>query len=133
MSEALLVFIGAALGGMVRFGVSEAAARWLGERFPWGTLAVNLSGALALGFVVGMAPWGAGVAAGPHGFVWQFFGLGVLGSYTTVSSFSLQTLALVHARRWRPVAANIITSVGGCLAAALAGLLAGAWVSGAAA
>lgn len=130
MPEGLLVFIGAALGGMARFGVGEASVRWLGDRFPWGTLAVNLSGALALGFVFGMAQGGAGGAIGSHGF-WQLVGLGFFGSYTTVSSFSLETLALAHDRRWSPVLGNIIASVGGCLAAAAAGLLAGAWVSGA--
>lgn len=131
MPEALLVFLAAALGGMARFGVGEASARWFGERFPWGTLLVNLSGALAIGFVVGVVPVGAGMQGWMQGPAWQFAGLGFLGSYTTVSSFSLQTLALAHDRKWRPVAVNIIASTGGCLAAAAAGLVAGAWVSGA--
>ncbi len=133
MPDGLLVFVGAAFGGMARFAVSEASARWLGERFPWGTLLVNLSGALALGFVVGMVQGGAEDVIAPHGVAWQLVGLGFLGSYTTVSSFSLQTLALAHERRWRPVLGNVIASFGGCLAAAAAGLLAGALLAGTAA
>lgn len=129
--NALLVFAGAALGGMARLGVCEAAARWCGERFPWGTLAVNISGALAIGLVFGLVSGGADVAAGPHGAAWQLAGIGFLGSYTTVSSFSLQTLALAHDRSWRRVTANIAASVGGSLAAAATGLAAGAWMSGA--
>lgn len=131
MPEALLVFLAAALGGMARFGVGEASANWFGERFPWGTLVVNLSGALAIGFGFGLVPGGTDMDGWTQGPAWQFAGLGFLGSYTTVSSFSLQTLALAHDRKWRSVAANVIASVGGCLAAAAAGLVAGAWVSGA--
>lgn len=130
MPEIVLVSLGAALGGMARFGVSELAARWCGRQFPWGTLAVNLSGALAIGMFVGLLPGGIGEGNGPQGPAWQFAGIGLLGSYTTVSSFSLETLALAHGRRWARVLANVVASVAGCLAAAAAGLAVGARLSG---
>jgi fluoride exporter len=123
------IVVGSAMGGVARFWLAEFAAARLGEHFPWGTLLVNVSGALAMGLLVGFLPGGAG--DGLHGGAWQLAGLGFLGSYTTVSSFSLQTLALAHDRRWRRALANIGVSLGGCLAAGALGLAAGAWASGA--
>jgi fluoride exporter len=123
------IIVGSAMGGVARFWLSEFAAARLGERFPWGTLLVNVSGAMAIGLLVGFLPGGLG--EGLPGGARQLAGLGFLGSYTTVSSFSLQTLALAHDRQWRRVLANIGVSFGGCLAAAALGLAAGAWASGA--
>lgn len=116
---ALAVFGGSAAGGVARFWLSEWCARRLGTRFPWGTLAVNASGALVLGFVAAL-----GLDRG--GLAWQFGALGLLGSYTTVSSFSLQTLALAHDRAWGRVALNI----GGSLLLCLGGVAVG-WMLGA--
>lgn len=130
MPEMALVSLGAALGGMARFGVSELAARWCGRQFPWGTLAVNLSGAFAIGLFIGLAPAGMELGNGPHGPVWQFTGVGFLGAYTTVSSFSLETLSLTHDRKWGRALANIAMTVSGCLTAAAVGLAAGAWLAG---
>lgn len=123
--ELIAVAVGSMLGGMARFGLSGFVGRRVGETFPWGTLAVNVSGALLIGVVA---------AAGLGGFVgtraWQFVVFGVLGSYTTVSSFSLQTLMLAQEGERRQAAANIALSLGGCLAAAGAGYFAGAWWMG---
>jgi len=122
------VIVGSALGGMARFWLADAVSRRLGERFPWGTLAVNASGALAIGVLAALLPGETG--SGPATGAWHFAVLGFLGSYTTVSSFSLQTLALLHERAWRRAAANIVLSLGLCLSAAGVGLLAGAWLTG---
>lgn len=111
----LLVAIGGALGGMARLAVGDAVARRLGSAFPWGTLAVNLSGALAMG----------GLAGAP-GLSWQLLAIGLLGGYTTVSSFSLQTLTLWQQRRPLAALANVaVTLVAGLLA-----LLLGWWLAG---
>lgn len=121
------VVLGSALGGMARFWLADAVARHYGEQFPWGTLAVNASGALALGALAAPLLGGSGstpAAAGLH-----VAALAFLGSYTTVSTFSLQTLALVHDRRWRSAAGNVVASLGVCLAAAWLGLIAGAWIA----
>ena len=127
----LAVLIGSALGGMARFWLADAVARRLGERFPWGTLAVNASGALALGVCAALllaASDGAVLAARSNAgglLAWHLAGLGFLGSYTTVSSFSLQTLALAHAGAWRRAGANVVLSMGLCLTAVGLGLVLG--------
>ncbi|MFW6345719.1 MAG: fluoride efflux transporter FluC, partial [Halomonas sp.] len=51
MLEWLAVLVGGSLGGMGRLALGNLVGRWLGSRLPWGTLAVNLSGALAMGLV----------------------------------------------------------------------------------
>jgi CrcB protein len=125
--DPVAVIVGSALGGMARFWLADAIGRRLGERFPWGTLAVNASGALAIGvlaaLLLGPSGSGTGTAA------WHFAVFGFLGSYTTVSSFSLQTLVLAHDRAWRRATANIVLSLGLCLLAAGVGLLAGRWLA----
>lgn len=122
MGEAFLVFVGSALGGMARFGLSGFVGRRVGETFPWGTLAVNVSGTLLIGFAVAVTAAGA---AGHAAALWHLAVIGFLGSYTTVSSFSLQTLALAQAGEGRRALANVVLSLGLCLAAAGVGMLAG--------
>lgn len=123
--DLIAVAVGSMLGGMARFGLSGFVGRRIGETFPWGTLAVNISGALVIG-VIAAADLGGFVGAR----AWHFAVFGFLGSYTTVSSFSLQTLMLAHDGERRQAAANIALSLGGCLAAAGAGFFAGAWLMG---
>jgi fluoride exporter len=122
------VIVGSALGGMARFWLADLVGRRLGERFPWGILVVNGSGAFAMGILAALTPAGASEGGS---LAWHLAGLGFLGSYTTVSSFSLQTLALAHAGAWRRAAANVAGSLGLCLCAVSIGLFAGAWLAGA--
>lgn len=114
------VALGGAIGGPARFFLSGLIGRRFGETFPWGTLAVNVSGALAIGVLSVML--GAG-----GGSTWLFAVTGVLGSYTTVSSFSLQTLAL--ARDGQVGAAGVHAGVS--LAACIGAAAAGAWIASA--
>jgi CrcB protein len=130
MTQLLLVAIGGALGACLRFWLSGVIARRVGETFPWGTLVVNVSGALAIGLAAARFMTAQGVAE-PWREVWLALVVGVLGSYTTVSSFSLQTLALARAGEGGRAALNVLASLGLCLAAALAGHLAGARLFGA--
>ena len=125
----LAVALGGALGGVARFWVSEFVARRLMERFPWGTLVVNVTGAGLIGVAAALALGndGAAMAGSP---AWALLVIGVLGSYTTVSSFSFQTLVLLRAGEPGRAGANVAASVILCLgAAALAGLGAGWMVS----
>jgi fluoride exporter len=126
--EILHVLLGGALGGMARFWVSGVVGRRVGETFPWGTMAVNASGALAIGFAAALLEPGIAVRHASAG--WHFVVYGFLGSYTTVSSFSLQTLLLVRDGEWRRALANTGLSLGLCLAAAAAGFAAGMMLAG---
>lgn len=121
MQDVALVMLGSALGGMARYAVSGFVARRVGEAFPWGTMAVNVSGAFAIGLIAAAATSGA--FADPS--AWRLAVVGFLGSYTTVSSFSLQTLALARDGEWGSAAFNIAGSLAMCLTAAGLGLLAG--------
>jgi fluoride exporter len=121
----LAVALGGALGGVARFWVSESVARRLMERFPWGTLVVNVTGAGLIGLVAALALQNDGSAVARQS-AWALLVIGVLGSYTTVSSFSFQTLVLLRAGELGRAAANVAASVILCLsAAALAWLGAG--------
>jgi CrcB protein len=118
----LIVAAAGVLGGIARFWVSGVVARRIGERFPWGTLVVNTSGALGIGILAALLP-ASGVDAEGVLALWLALAVGVLGSYTTVSSFSLQTLALIRESEWLHAFLNIAGSLGLCLAAATAGYL----------
>ncbi len=124
LTELILVALGGALGACARFWLSGAVARRLGEVFPWGTLAVNVSGAFAIGLLAARFLTVDGIAE-PWRAIWLLLVTGVLGSYTTVSSFSLQTLALVRAGEPLGAALNVLASLALCLGAAFAGHQAG--------
>src|SRR5260221_7584880 len=110
-----LVLLGGFFGGIARFFVSGLVARRIGETFPWGTLVVNVSGALVIGALAGLARSQGGVFAGEMFRDLAF--VGFLGGYTTVSSFCLQTLNLALDGQRLPAAMNGILSAGLCIAA----------------
>lgn len=129
MSEPLQLLIGAALvtagaivGTPLRFYVSRVIGQWFGEVFPWGTLVVNVTGCFGMGL--------AAAYAKAHGLsgtseYWLLVATGFLGSYTTVSSFALQTLALARGGETRGALGNIVLSVGLCLGVVALGFAAG--------
>ena len=123
------VAAGSAAGGMARFFVSGLVARRVGETFPWGTMTVNVTGSFTIGLL--------SVLAGKMGMLgrpeaWPLLATGFLGAYTTVSSFSLQTLALARDGQGRRALVNIVLSLALCLGAAALGLGLGAVIVGAA-
>lgn len=109
------IALGSAIGGAARYWCTGFAARILGETFPWGTLCVNVAGSFIIGFFATLT--------GPDGRVFastttrQFVMVGLLGGYTTFSSFSLQTLNLVQDSEWLQAGGNIVGSVVLCLLA----------------
>jgi CrcB protein len=115
------VLLGGALGTGARYWLSGVVARLFGETFPWGTLLVNVSGSLIIGFFATLT--------GPDGRMFvgtnarQFVMIGLCGGYTTFSSFSLQTLNLMQDGEWLGAGANIVLSVVLCLLAVWAGHL----------
>jgi CrcB protein len=94
VSALISVVLGSVLGGIARYFVSGVIARSVGETFPWGTLTINVSGAFLIGIFGALARDNASLLASPN--PWLFAVTGFLGCYTTVSSFSLQTLALAR-------------------------------------
>ena len=107
------VAIGGAIGTTGRYWLSGVVARLFGETFPWGTLAINVSGSFIIGFFAALT--------GPDGRIFvgstarQFVMIGICGGYTTFSSFSLQTLALVREGDMIEAGANILLSVVVCM------------------
>jgi len=113
--------VGSALGGAGRYWLSGWVARTWGDHFPWGTLAVNVVGSFLIGLVFFLTEAGGRVGLGPE---WrQFLMLGVLGGFTTFSSFSLQSLQLMRSGEWGGVALNVVLSVLACLGACWLGMI----------
>ena len=125
ISGLLSVAVGSVLGGMARYFISGFVARRVGETFPWGTLFINVSGAFLIGIFGALAQHDSSILASPD--PWLFAVTGFLGCYTTVSSFSLQSLALARDGELGRAAGYVALSVALCLGAvalgfALAGL-----------
>ncbi|MGF1594315.1 MAG: CrcB family protein [Kiloniellaceae bacterium] len=118
--DILLVAVGGGIGGIGRYWVAGVVAQRWAVAFPWGTLVVNVSGAGGIGVLAALLLTPAAHAGG-DGLLWTGFVIGVLGSYTTVSSFSLQTLDLLRAGYPVQAAFNVAGSLALCLAAAAAG------------
>ena len=122
ISAFICVVVGSALGGTARYFVSGVVARRLGETFPWGTMIVNVTGAFLIGILGALATHGSSLFAASN--PWLFAVTGFLGCYTTVSSFSLQTLALARDGEAALAVGNVVFSVLLCLGAVAAGFAA---------
>jgi CrcB protein len=118
----LWIAAGGALGSVARFGVGEATARLAGTSFPWGTLVVNVAGSFVIGFFATATSPGGRWPVGSEGR--HFFMTGLLGGFTTFSSFSLQTLGLMRDGDWLRAGGNVAGSVVLCLIAVWLGHLA---------
>lgn len=115
MLNYLVVMFGGALGTGARFWVSGTVAQRFGEFFPFGTLAVNVTGSFVIGFFAAYTnPQGAFLVP-PR--IRQFFMIGVCGGYTTFSSFSLQTLDLAQDGDLLKAGSNAVLSLSCCLIA----------------
>lgn len=115
---------GSALGGLTRYLVSGWVSERCGERFPLGTLVVNVTGTFLIG-VAAFFPWEEMMADGIAAALRLFLMAGFLGGYTTVSSFSLQTFLFLEMGDIRKAGLNIVLSAGLCLVA----VGCGAWVA----
>ena len=116
MREALAVGLAGALGALLRHGLVALGARWDLGSFPWVILLINGVGSLALGALVGAHAVGA-VSTELRVAV----GAGLLGGFTTFSTFSVDTVRLAERSPGWAVA-NVVASVGVGLAAAAVGL-----------
>ena len=119
MTEVLAVAVGGAIGALARYGVVNTAYATLGRDFPWGVLIANITGSFLLGvlgvlFVVKFnvaAEWRAGIL------------IGVLGAFTTFSTFSLDTLLMIEQGAIVKASANILGNLLLCLLFVWAGAM----------
>jgi len=120
MTQALAIATGGALGALLRYWTSLAVHSKLGAGFPYGTLTVNVIGSLLMGFLY---VWFVDrLAMGPA--VRGFLFIGVLGAFTTFSTFSLETLNLIESGQPGKAILNVVISVLVCVTAAGLGVLA---------
>lgn len=116
----ILVFVGGGLGAMLRHGVNLAVARWLGPAFPWSTFIINVTGSVVMGLIAG---WFALKGDAPQA-VRLFLTTGILGGYTTFSTFSLDAALLYERGEFGLSAFYVIGSV----VLSIGGLFAGLWL-----
>ena len=113
MQLALIAVAGAA-GALLRYGVGRAVQP---ETFPAATLTVNVTGSFAIGFLATFLAERTGMPAELRTALL----VGLLGSYTTFSTFSLETLRLAQDGEWTYATLNVVLSVTGALAAVWVG------------
>ncbi len=112
----LIVFLGGGLGASLRHGINLLTARAFGAAFPFGTLTVNITGSIVMGLLAGYFAFKGDVSQ--H---WRLFlTTGILGGYTTFSTFSLD-VALLYERgeiglALLYVAASVLVSIAGLFA-----------------
>lgn len=123
----LWVGLGSALGGMARYACADLAARFAGLGFPWGTLFVNVTGSLLIGFLAAQTIDDSRIFLSPDARA--FLMIGVCGGFTTFSALSLETLNLARDGQWFAAGANIALSVVICLVAVWLGYIAGTALS----
>lgn len=110
-----IVGIGGAIGSVARAVMTDLLTRWAGNEFPFGTMAVNITGAIVMGLLAGYGETAPGKLIFSTEFR-SFLMIGVLGGYTTFSSFSLQTFLLLEQGNLTGAFLNVLLSVFLCVA-----------------
>jgi CrcB protein len=105
MTNLLFIAIGGAAGALLRYGVSGFVHSYANGVFPWGTLIVNLSGCLVIGFLWQMFE---NLSFSPH--MRSFMFIGILGAYTTFSTYGLETFNLLREKEIAYVLLNFLGS-----------------------
>jgi CrcB protein len=115
----LIVFLGAGIGGALRHGINTVTPRFLGLDFPYATMAINILGSLLMGLIAGYFAFRGGSAGmGSMGQHWRLFlTTGILGGFTTFSTFSLDFALLCQRGALGGAAVYLSVSVVGSLAA----------------
>lgn len=119
MTRVLAIAAGGALGSVLRYWMSTGVHALLGRGFPYGTLAVNVAGSLAIGFLFAWFLDRAGNDTALRAGVL----IGLLGGFTTFSTFSLETLNLIEEGAWLKAGLNAGLSLVLCIGAAWLGVL----------
>lgn len=109
------------MGALLRFWVSTGVYQWLGRGFPWGTLAVNVIGSFLMGFLFVLFLERMLISGELRAAVL----VGLLGAFTTFSTFSIETLTLLEQADYLKALLNALASVVVCILACWAGLVLG--------
>ena len=126
MTRFLWICAGGAVGTGVRYLVSIWAPRFLGPGFPYGTLAVNVAGSFLLGAIMHLGL--ATQAISPT--LRLVLGTGVMGGFTTYSTFNYETMQYFQDGAWAMGALNIAATLALCLVAGVLGLAGARWLAG---
>ncbi len=119
MNQVIAIAIGGALGSVLRYGLSTWVHSFAGRGFPYGTLAVNVFGCLAMGILFVLLVERMGESA-----VWRAgLLIGVLGGFTTFSTFSLETFNLIEQGAMAKAAGNMAASLVLCIGATWLGVI----------
>lgn len=122
-----LVALGGAIGSVARYGVGSLAAQLFGAAFPYGTLVVNLTGSFLISIIMHVALAGTAISLEMR----IFLTTGIMGGFTTYSSFNYETLALINQRAYGLAVLNVAATVVGCFLTGVLGLAAGRALTGA--
>lgn len=114
------IALGGALGAVLRYGVTGWVMRHAGAGFPYGTLAVNTLGSLAIGLIAG---WFLREMAEAKPMLQAFLITGLLGGFTTFSAFSLETVSLLQRGDYTAAFSYIAASLLLCVSACALGLI----------
>lgn len=121
MEKYLFIGLGGFLGSIARFGLASFVQNWTESLFPYGTMLVNIAGCFMIGLL--MTLFQERIVVGPN--VRLFLIIGILGGFTTFSSFSYDTFALLRSGNHLAAGINVTVSLFGCLLATWAGFFAG--------
>lgn len=117
----LAIALGGALGAVLRYLVAVGSDKFLSSSLPFGTFIVNVTGSFLMGFVVIYY-----LQKSDSSLAWQgFVMIGLLGAFTTFSTFSIETINLFQAERYLAALGNIVLSVVVCLAGTWGGIALG--------
>jgi CrcB protein len=128
MQSTLLVMAGGAIGAAMRYQFGRLAFHLTGPNprlaWPWGTLGANVIGGLLMGLLAGWLSaraQGSGLLGGEH--LRLFVAVGILGGFTTFSSFSLETMLMIERGQWGLALGYVLASVVASVGALALGLL----------
>jgi len=122
LNPLLIVFFGGGLGAALRYIVNQAMGRLVSIEFPFGIMAINISGSLLMGIAAGYFAFKAGEDWTQNARL--FVTTGILGGYTTFSAFSLDAMLLYE----RGEAMTALVYVVGSVVLSILGLAAGLWI-----
>jgi len=124
LANFLAVFVGGGIGAAARYWLSGAIARSSGSAFPLGTISVNVIGCFLIGLM--MTAFEDRFVVTP--VLRVFLTIGILGGFTTFSTFGYETIAMMKDAEFFYAGVNVLLSVAMCLAATYAGTVVGKYI-----